>query len=75
MRKDLDPISDSDCEISEIFVRFDSIDVEGEREEMSLSRLWWRRFWYSCCIVGTSSHIARLHLSGNHLEICMWSLL
>jgi hypothetical protein len=35
----------------------------------SLSGLWWWRFRNPSCIVGTSSHVARLYLSGNHLEI------
>lgn len=47
----------------------------AEMEMSLLSRLrWWRRFRHSCCIVGTSSHIARLHLSRNHHDVWIQNL-
>lgn len=39
----------------------------------SLPRLRWGWFWHACCIVGTATHVARLHFSGDHLEN-VWSL-
>lgn len=47
----------------------------AEMEMSLLSRLrWWRRLRHSCCIVGTSSHIARLHLSRNHHDVWIQNL-
>ena len=45
----------------------------GRGGSSSLPRLRWERFGHACCVVGAAAHVARLDLSGDHLED-VWSL-